>query len=206
MSNGKPIHRPECMSDEDFSIVAQYQAEYRGYVQYYGLAVNIAKLNKLRWVMCSSLLRTLANKHKASTRKIGERYLKAVKFPHGIRKCVEVRVERDGKKPLVARFGGVPLKRNLKTSINDHQLLAWKPKRSELWQRLMADQCEVCGKVGGIEVHHIGALKDLNVKGRKVKPLWMQIMSARRRKTLMVCRKCHEEIQYGRPMVQRKQG
>lgn len=205
MSNGKPIHRPERMSDEDFSIVAQYQAEYRGYVQYYSLAVNIAKLNKLRWVMWSSLLRTLANKHKASTRKIGERYIKAVKFPHGIRKCVEVRVEREGKKPLVARFGGVPLRRNLKAPISDHQLLLWKPKRSELLQRLLADQCEVCGKVGNIEVHHIRALKDLNVKGRKVRPLWTQIMSARRRKTLMVCRKCHEDIQYGRPMVQRKQ-
>jgi group II intron reverse transcriptase/maturase len=205
MSNGKPIHRPERMSDEDFSIVAEYQAEYRGYVQYYSLAVNIAKLNKLRWVMWSSLLRTLANKHKASTRKIGERYIKAVKLPHGIRKCIEVRVEREGQKPLVARFGGIPLKRNLKTPMSDQQLLPWKPKRSELLQRLMADQCEVCGEVGNIEVHHIRALKDLNVKGRKVKPLWMQIMSARRRKTLMVCRKCHEDIQYGRPMVQRKQ-
>jgi len=205
MSNGKPIHRPERMSDEDFSIVADYQAEYRGYVQYYSLAVNIAKLNKLRWVMWSSLLRTLANKHKASTRKIGGRYIKAVKFPHGIRKCIEVSVEREGKKPLVARFGGIALKRNLKTTISDQQLLPWKPKRSELLQRLMADQCEVCGKVGNIEVHHIRALKDLNVKGRKVKPLWMQMMSARRRKTLMVCRKCHEDIQYGRPMVQRKQ-
>src|SRR5260370_34339971 len=35
MRNGKPIHRPDRMRDEDFSIVAQYQAEYRRYVQYF---------------------------------------------------------------------------------------------------------------------------------------------------------------------------
>ena len=105
MRNGKPIHRPERASNDDFSIIADYQAEYRGYVQYYSLAVNIAKLNKLRWIMWSSLLKTLANKYKTTVRKIGKRYIKPVKFPHGTRKCVEVIVERDNKKPLVARFG-----------------------------------------------------------------------------------------------------
>jgi group II intron reverse transcriptase/maturase len=88
MRNGKPIHRPERASNEDFSIIADYQAEYRGYVQYYSLAVNIAKLNKLRWIMWSSLLKTLANKYKTTVRKIGKRYIKPVKFPHGTRKCV----------------------------------------------------------------------------------------------------------------------
>jgi hypothetical protein len=28
--------------------------------------------------------------------------------------------------------------------------------------------------------------------------LWMKKMSARQRKTLVVCRQCHEKIQYGR--------
>jgi group II intron reverse transcriptase/maturase len=205
MRNGKPIHRPERASNDDFSIIADYQAEYRGYVQYYNLAVNIAKLNKLRWIMWSSLLKTLANKYKTTVRKIGKRYIKSVTFPHGTRKCVEVIVERDNKKPLVARFGGIPLKRQLKATMNDQSLTPWKPKRSELLQRLLADECEVCGAVGNIEVHHIRALKDLKVKGRREKPLWMQIMSARRRKTLMVCRKCHDDIQYGRPMIRKKQ-
>lgn len=205
MRNGKPIHRPERASNEDFSIIADYQAEYRGYVQYYSLAVNIAKLNKLRWIMWSSVLKTLANKYKTTVRKIGKRYIKPVKFPHGTRKCVEVIVERDNKKPLVARFGGIPLKRQLKATMNDQSLTPWKPKRSELLQRLLADECEVCGAVGNIEVHHIRALKDLKVKGRREKPLWMQIMSARRRKTLMVCRRCHDDIQYGRPMIRKKQ-
>jgi len=75
--------------------------------------------------------------------------------------------------------------------------------RNELIKRLSADECEVCGAKGDIEVHHIRALKDLLVKGRKEKPLWMQIMSARKRKTLMVCRTCHDAIHAGKPVNKR---
>jgi hypothetical protein len=47
-----------------------------------------------------------------------------------------------------------------------------------------------------IEVHHIRALKDLNPKGRKQPPEWVVRMASRRRKTLVVCRACHEGIHY----------
>ncbi|WP_399477703.1 hypothetical protein [Streptomyces sp. TRM68367] len=32
--------------------------------------------------------------------------------------------------------------------------------------------------------------------GRAAKPAWVQMMAARRRKTLVVCRVCHEDIHY----------
>ncbi|NHB60011.1 hypothetical protein [Photorhabdus sp. RW14-46] len=35
MRKGKPVHRPERLHNDDYSIVAQYQLEYRGFVQYY---------------------------------------------------------------------------------------------------------------------------------------------------------------------------
>lgn len=38
--HGKPIHRAELLHDTPFSIVAQYQWEYRGVVDYYRLAYN----------------------------------------------------------------------------------------------------------------------------------------------------------------------
>ena len=40
LKHGKPTHRAERLNDTDFSIVAQYQAEYRGVVQYYLRAFN----------------------------------------------------------------------------------------------------------------------------------------------------------------------
>ncbi len=203
MANGKPIHRPELNNDDDFTIVNVYQSEYRGYVQFYSLAQNIAWLEKLRWVMWSSLMKTLAGKHKTSVAKIGDKYHKTVKLPHGQRKCVEITVNREGKKPLVARFGGLQLKRNPKAAIEDLPTTRKHPSRNELIKRLLADECEVCKATGDIEVHHIRALKDLKVKGRRETPLWMQIMSARRRKTLMVCSKCHNAIHSGKPMNRR---
>jgi len=203
MANGKPIHRPELNNDDDFTIVNVYQSEYRGYVQYYSLAQNIAWLAKLRWVMWSSLMKTLAGKHKTSVAKISGKYYKTVKLPHGQRKCVEITVNREGKKPLVARFGGLQLKRNPKAAIEDLPTTRKHPSRNELIKRLLADECEVCGTTGDIEVHHIRALKDLKVKGRREIPLWMHIMSARRRKTLMVCNKCHDAIHSGKPMNRR---
>ena len=48
-----------------------------------------------------------------------------------------------------------------------------------------------------VEVHHIRALRDLNVKGQREKPKWVQVMAARRRKTLVVCRPCHLTIHGG---------
>jgi hypothetical protein len=71
-------------------------------------------------------------------------------------------------------------------------------KRSEVVERLLAQECELCGAKDHIEVHHIRKLADLERKARSNQPKWVQIMAARKRKTLMVCQKCHHEIQYGR--------
>ncbi len=200
MRNGKPIHRPELINDDDFTIINIYQSEFRGYVQFYSLAQNIAWLRKLQWVMTGSLMKTLACKYKTSVAKISAKYNKTVKLPQGLRKCLEITVPIEGKKPLVARFGGIQLKRNLRATIEDLSIKRKPAFRNELIKRLLADECEICGAKGNIEVHHIRALKDLKVKGRKEKPQWMQIMSARRRKTLMVCSQCHDAIHAGKPI------
>jgi group II intron reverse transcriptase/maturase len=203
MRNGKPIHRPELINDDDFTIINIYQSEFRGYVQFYSLAQNIAWLRKLQWVMSSSLMKTLACKYRTSVAKICAKYKKTVKLPQGRRKCVEITVPVEGKKSLVARFGGIQLKRNQKATILDLPTSRKPAFRNELIKRLLADECEICGAKGNIEVHHIRALKDLKTKGRKEKPQWMQVMSARRRKTLMVCPQCHDAIHAGKPMSQR---
>ena len=91
----------------------------------------------------------------------------------------------------MAQSGGIPLKRNKQAVLVDQQLQRYRVERTELIQRLLADECELCGSTVDVEVHHIRALRDLNVKGQGEKPLWIQVMAARRRKTLVVCRPCH---------------
>ncbi|MGH2749414.1 MAG: maturase, partial [Actinomycetota bacterium] len=65
-------------------------------------------------------------------------------------------------------------------------------------ERLLANTCELCGSQENVQVHHVRGLKDLHRKGRGEKPRWVKVMAARRRKTLVVCESCHDDIHAGR--------
>jgi group II intron reverse transcriptase/maturase len=196
---GKPYHLMQRTNDSVYSIIAQYQTEYRGVVQYYQLAYNLHKLSRLKWVMECSLVRTLAKKLKVSKVQVYKRFKTDYQNEYGTYKILEVVVEREpGQKPLVARFGGIPLRYNRWAAINDAPTKPLWSKRSEVVERLLAQQCELCGATHNIEVHHIRKLADLKRYRYSDPPQWVQQMAARRRKTLVVCRPCHEAIQYGR--------
>lgn len=198
MKNGKTIHIGKLLHDDDFSIVATYGQEYRGVVQYYLMAQNVSWLHQLHWIMQGSLLKTLAYKHKSSMKKMKKKYACEVTDEKSGKtlKCMKVVVERKDKKPLIAQFGGISLTHKRKTVIDDKPYQVWGG-RTELLKRLLADTCELCGSSKDIEVHHVRKLSDLNVKGKTTKPVWVQIMATRRRKTLVVCRKCHNNIHNG---------
>jgi group II intron reverse transcriptase/maturase len=202
LRGGKAVPRPELLFNDDYTIVSQYQAEYRGLVQYYLLAQNVAWLWRLHWVMQTSLLKTLASKHKASVKKMLRKYRTTTPTPHGPMRCLEVVVQRDGKKPLVARFGGIPLRRQREAVLVDRDPPHAYVSRNELIKRLLAGACELCGSTVDCEVHHVRKLADLKTKGRADKPSWIRVMASRQRKTLVVCRYCHEAIHAGRPTRQ----
>ncbi len=71
-------------------------------------------------------------------------------------------------------------------------------RRNELIHRLLAGHCEICEAKEDLEVHHIRKLADLYRPGRPERPAWMHLMAKRRRKTLVICRPCHENIHVGR--------
>ena len=176
-----------------------YQAVLRGIYQYYQLATNVSWLGKLKRVLQVSLLKTLANKHKTTTTKIARKYRTSITTTAGIRTCYEVVVPREGKKPLVGRWGGIPLKRRKTAVLVDDAPVVYRRDRSDLLTRLLADTCERCGSTENVEVHHIRKLADLQRPGRKAKPAWVQDMAAKRRKTLVVCKRCHTDIHAGCP-------
>ncbi len=197
MRSGKPIHLAQRVNDSAYSIVSQYQAEYRGLVQYYRMAYNLHTLSKLKRVMELSLVKTLANKFKTTCQKIYQQYRTTIETKDGTYKVLQVKVEHDTNKPLITYFGGISLRWNKWVKINDNQAnLIWNG-RSEVVERLLAQKCALCGATGNIEVHHIRKLADIQPIGSKQRPEWMMKMSARKRKTLVVCRQCHEKIQYG---------
>jgi group II intron reverse transcriptase/maturase len=199
MSKGKPALRGPLLHDEDYTIVAKYGSEYRGFVQYYLLAQDVFRLAKVRWVMETSMLKTLAGKHKSTVARMARKYKASIDTPDGSRTCFQVTVHREqGKKPLVARFGGIPLRRKRTVVLTDLKPIMATTKRNELIRRLVAGRCELCETGIGLQVHHIRKLADLNKPGRPERPSWVHLMAKRKRKTLVVCEKCHQNIHAGR--------
>jgi len=140
----------------------------------------------------------------SSVGKMCKKHKAKVLTPDGPRRCVAATYPRgEGKPPLVARFGGISLKRDT-TAVLQDQVPIRRPRRTELVKRFLADVCEVCGERGNVEVHHIRKLSDLKRSGRKALPDWAKIMMVRRRKTLVLCRSCHTALHAGRPLSQKR--
>jgi hypothetical protein len=215
LNKGKPIHRKELTNLSDYTIVRRYQAEYRGLVNYYLMARNVAALCTYQWAMQTSMLRTLAHKHKTTATKIAKKLRATTVTPHGPMIVYRVTEPREGKKPLTAEFGGIPLRKQEVRELNDAPYEIWA-KRSDPVERLLKQRCEMCGRteveLAGIntklvqhyiEAHHIRKLANLRPKGRRELPDWKKRMAAMRRKTLIVCIECHDNIHAGRPCRQR---
>ncbi len=190
---GKPWHRPRLKNLDDYEIVRIYGAEYRGIVNYYLLAHNVARLDVLQWNALTSMLKTLAGKHRSSVSKMAARHKATIGTPDGPRRCFEARRKREGKPDLVARFGGIPLKRDRRAVIRDPAPVPVRPPRKELIHRLRKRRCELCEHGATVTVHQIAKLTDLGKPGPG-QPAWAALMAQMRRKTLIVCAGCHEHI------------
>ena len=126
-------------------------------------------------------------------------YGTVIATPHGPRRCFQASIDRgEGRKPLVARFGGIPLKRQRTAALTDRPALPAALRHKELITRLLAGRCELCGHAGHTEVHQARKLADLATPGQP-QPAWMALMARRRRKTLLVCQACHDTIHTGQP-------
>lgn len=201
---GKGVARHLLAQEHEYSIVMQFQAEFRGIANYYHLAYNIHKLKRLKWYMEQSLTKTIAEKQQISVMKVYQKYGTKVKVGRKSYKAIQVVVPREGKKPLIATWGGQPIKPKMSKIPDDKIVLTYPDSRSELLQRMMAEECELCGNTEKVEIHHIRALKDLNKYPGREKPRWVRKMAAMRRKTLVLCRTCHMDIHAGQPLTRKK--
>jgi hypothetical protein len=149
--------------------------------------------------METSLAKTLAAKLRISVTKVYRRFRATIWTPFGPYKGLRVVIERADQRPLVAEWGGIPLRhdREAKAPLDDHPARVWNA-RSELEQRLLAQECELCGAHDRVVVHHIRAVRDLQQHGQAPRPAWVVAMATRRRKTLVVCDPCHRAIHAGR--------
>jgi group II intron reverse transcriptase/maturase len=177
----------------ELELLLLYNAEVRGFLGYYALADNLTAIaSNVLWLTTTSFLRTLADKHRSTLKQ------EAKRLKQGPNRYVVTHVKDSG---AVKEYELVSSTRQLdrkRVSFDSHLDIVPNERRyrtkTELGQRLQANECEWCGtRVGPIEVHHVRKLKTLAGKSS-----WERVMIARRRKTLILCKKCHVDLHAGR--------
>jgi group II intron reverse transcriptase/maturase len=197
---GKITHKSVLILENDYTIVQRYQSILRGIYNFYSMAVNVSKrMGHIKWILQTSLLKTLAAKYRSKLSSMYKKY--KVVTPMGM--TLQATMDRPGKEPLTSIFGGFPFVRIPEGQGGSDFLFdaAWNApasKRTEVVLRLLVGKCELCESAGPLQVHHIRKLADIDRPGRRPKADWEKLMAARKRKTLVVCRDCHNAIHAGR--------
>src|SRR5205823_410268 len=156
-------------------------AEVRGFLGYYTLADNLKReAQKVLWLTKSSFFRTLAAKRKCTLKEV----TRSMKRGPG---RYTLTLQENGQ--AIKEYELLASSKQLKQGDIKYDHPDLKPNtikyrsRTELGQRLLAQECEWCGtQEGTIEVHHVRKLG--NLKG---KTLWERQMIQRRRKTMVLC-------------------
>lgn len=187
--NGRlePIHRPQLLNRTDLEIVTIYNAELRGICNFYGLASNFNKLIYFNYLMEYSCLKTLAGKHRSKVSKI------IAMYKDGTGKwAIPYETKTGIKKMYFANYADCKGKKF--TDIIPQTAKNYSHDVTTLESRLKAKLCEVCGctESDRYEIHHVNKVKTLKGKSE-----WEKIMIAKRRKTIVVCHKCHMAIHHG---------
>jgi group II intron reverse transcriptase/maturase len=171
----------------DYEIISQYNAEMRGFANYYNLAPALY-LNKLHWIWMNSLFKTLAHKHQTSRTKIASRLRQSDgRYLH--------REQRNGKLFELEVFQLKNRSVSLASFVDPFPNIFKYSSRTELLDRMAADKCEYCGtKTGYLEVHHVRKLKDIKDGTES----WKRLMISRNRKTLVLCKDCHIDLHRGK--------
>jgi group II intron reverse transcriptase/maturase len=200
-------NKPHLLGNSVPSIMQTFQSRYRGLVDYYRYAVDRCRFGKLKYVMEIALDKTLAQKLRISVSQVYRRYRTTTTVNGQVYRILRAEVTTEHR-TYTFDWGGIPLtvERTTVTPLNDQphtfEDYQYFEKRSELVTRLQANRCEACGTEGPCEVHHVRKLADLKRRwaGRKEKPWWVTQMIALQRKTLVVCRRCHQAIHQGQPL------
>ena len=157
-----------------------YNSEVRGLCNFYNLACDYHTLDYFCYLMEYSCLKTIANRHKTSIRKIIRQY-------------------RNGKTWSVPyeTKNGTKYHRPLKIADCRRGFLTdtifWRKKynwKSTIRQRLNAHVCELCGTKTA-DLYEVHVVRSLNELGDSP---WETAMKQKRRKTLVVCSECHRKI------------
>ncbi|MBF0231002.1 MAG: hypothetical protein HQK63_15650 [Desulfamplus sp.] len=183
IETSKSIHRPEWLNKTELELVNDYNAEFRGFANYYVLADDVKlKLHKLEWMVTTSWLKTVSNKLKITVTQVAKKYKSNTDFTvkSGNINRTFFKLKHLKSPKVKELLDIIPYVGHTKTQLED---------------RINANVCEYCGKIGGYyEVHHIRKLKDIS----EAKQDWQRCMMEKQRKTLVLCIECHHNLHNGK--------
>ena len=191
------IRRTKLLHSDDLETLSTYNAELRGFYEYYKLAHDVYRLGNIYNLVYFSCLKTFSSKYNTSSNKILSNKVKNQCFMKDNHFGVYYETAKGTKFRKFIENSFKTYKAKL-DSTKDPDVLPrteiYRASRNSLEVRLRANTCEYCGcDEGQMEVHHVRKLKDL--KGKKA---WEKFMIGKRRKTLVLCKPCHTKLHAGK--------
>jgi hypothetical protein len=192
----KAKRNTKLIANSELEIVDIYNEQIRGLYNYFKIANNVSlEMNKFYQIMKWSMFHTLASKFKSTIPKMLRKYR--------IRDTEDFGIPYETKQgKQIRKFYHEGFKRNQYVSntngngSNEEDNIPNMYKfmgRNELEKRILANKCEWCGIETKCQVHHVNAMK--NIRSDK-NPLHV-LLSARNRKTINLCPKCHLKQRQG---------
>lgn len=190
--NNKPKHLTERIYLNDFDMIKTFQSEYQGYCQYYKCTRNQQQLAYIKWILETSLVKTLAAKFKKACSKIYRKYHGIVtvnNFNYKVLKCIY----KNNNETYITYFGGIPLKCDIRIQkIIDQKTSKIYTERSSFIKRISSKHCFFCNSNNNIQLHHIN-----NLKNCKNDLDYIKRIKALKRKIIPLCKECHSKLHKG---------
>lgn len=182
-----PWQRDAMAGLSDLEVLDTYNSQTRGICNYYSLASNYAKLTYFVYLMEYSCLKTLAKKHKCRISGIKQQY----KAGHSW--GIPYETKSGTHRMMIVKFSDLKKCSAFGEQVDVITHHAHYTSVNAFENRLKAKKCELCGEAGDTtyEIHHVNKIK--NLKGKEQ---WERAMIARKRKTLVVCKSCHNKIHH----------
>jgi group II intron reverse transcriptase/maturase len=206
VANGKSAHHKARIYEPVLDILNDYNSEIRGLYNYYCLATDVSKkMGRFKFYHYYSMLKTVAAKEKSSVKKVMSKYGIAVRSKEkaGMRKIFGVNYQtQTGIRTMTYFNESLCIRKQPNMDNANGTKNLYIPSGCQLLARLNANECELCGNSNTpIEVHHVRKLKDVKKKYLKkgmYAPRWVLIMAGMNRKTLVLCKECHDSLHAGR--------
>lgn len=193
----RPRHRPALTLASDVEIVMAYNAEWRGFANYYALADDVKrKLNKGGYFALMSCVKTIAAKHKTSAREIFSKMRRGQDF------FVRFQVGEEPREIKIWQLKDLKCEPRKWGDIDRPQSSKFVFSRTEMVERLNAQKCTRCGRTDlPCEIHHVRKIAEMEKAG-----LTRYMPAARLRKRIVLCQPCHRSVHAGGQVDQRRDG